>query len=157
MGDCCKKGFSWGGSPTGSETKIASIDSYVTGSNKDVAIMIVHDIFGWKFNNTRLLADHFGKEANATTYLPDFFAGEDVRPILSDPEKAKTFNVMEFVGRHDKHIRFPEMEKVVKELRAKGFKKIGAIGYCYGCVQFRPSLNLLSHMYGLFAATSGRD
>ncbi len=55
----------------GKETKLANNNTYVTGSNKDVAIMIVHDIFGWTFPNLRLLADHYAQEANATVYLPD--------------------------------------------------------------------------------------
>lgn len=36
-----------------------------------VVIMIVHDIFGWTSANTRLLADHYAKEADATVYIPD--------------------------------------------------------------------------------------
>ena len=36
-----------------------------------VAILMVHDIFGWTFPNARLLADHYAKEADATVYLPD--------------------------------------------------------------------------------------
>lgn len=36
-----------------------------------VAILIVHDIFGWTLPNARLLADHYAKEADATVYLPD--------------------------------------------------------------------------------------
>ncbi len=55
----------------GKEIKLANNDTYVTGSNKDVAIMVVHDIFGWTFPNLRLLADHYAQEANATVYLPD--------------------------------------------------------------------------------------
>lgn len=69
----CKSGFNWNGTPTGSETKVGttSINAYVTGDNKDAAVMIIHDIFGWTFPNLRLLADHFAKEANVTVYLPD--------------------------------------------------------------------------------------
>jgi len=71
MSQCCLSGFKWDGTPVGKETKLANNDTYVTGSNKDVAIMIVHDIFGWTFPNLRLLADHYAQEANATVYLPD--------------------------------------------------------------------------------------
>lgn len=48
-------------------------DVYVTGSNEDVVIMVVADIFGWKFTNLRLLADYHAKAVNATVYLPDLY------------------------------------------------------------------------------------
>ena len=31
----------------------------------------VHDVYGWTFTNTRVLADHYAKEADATVFLPD--------------------------------------------------------------------------------------
>lgn len=71
MSNCCKEGFQWEGKPVGKESTIAGNKTYVTGSNKDVAILIVHDVFGWTLNNLRLLADHYAKEADATVYLPD--------------------------------------------------------------------------------------
>ena len=71
MSECCKSGFKWNGTPTGKEEKFAGLDTYVTGDNKDVAILIVHDVFGWTLPNVRILADHYAKEANATVYLPD--------------------------------------------------------------------------------------
>jgi len=36
-----------------------------------------------------------------------------------------------FMSRNGKDKRFPEMEALAKELKGK-FKKVGAIGYCYG-------------------------
>lgn len=71
MSDCCVKGFEWDGTPVGTETKIASYDTYVTGSNPDVAILFIHDLFGWTFSNARLLADQYAKEIDATVYVPD--------------------------------------------------------------------------------------
>lgn len=47
--------------------------AYVVGDNKDAAILLIHDVFGWTFPNLRLLADHFAKEANATCYLVDLY------------------------------------------------------------------------------------
>jgi hypothetical protein len=55
----------------GMESKLASHDTYVTGSNKDAAVLIVHDLFGWTFPNARILADHYAEEADVTVYLPD--------------------------------------------------------------------------------------
>lgn len=71
MSECCKSGFKWNGKATGKETKIANLNTYVTGDNKDAAVLIVHDVFGWTLPNVRILADHYAKEANVTVYLPD--------------------------------------------------------------------------------------
>lgn len=70
---CCLQGFEWSGTPIGKETKFNDQTTYVTGSNKDAAILVVADLFGWTFNNIRLLADHYAKEANATVYVPDLY------------------------------------------------------------------------------------
>jgi dienelactone hydrolase len=71
--DCCKAGFKWSGTPVGHEGTLGESKAYITGSNKSVAVLIIHDIFGWTMPNLRLLADHFAKEANATVYLPDLY------------------------------------------------------------------------------------
>lgn len=64
------KGFKWDGQPKGRIEKTSSGGStYVTGSNPNAAILVVHDLFGWTFPNIRLLAD--AEEANATVYVPD--------------------------------------------------------------------------------------
>lgn len=132
MSDCCKEGFKWQGTPTGKETTLAGNKAYVAGTNKDVAILIVHDIFGWTLNNLRLLADHYAKEADATVYLPDFFAGEVVsEDVFDNPETRDSFDVMGFLGRHGKETRFPEIKSCAEALR-KDYKKVGAIGFCYG-------------------------
>ena len=73
MSKCCLSGFKWEGQPIGSEGKLAGVDTYVTGSNKKAAVMIVHDLFGWTWSNARLLADHYAEEADVTVYLPDLY------------------------------------------------------------------------------------
>lgn len=134
MSDCCKTGFKWDGEPTGTTTKIGGLDTYVAGSNKERAILMIHDVFGWTFPNLRILADQYATETNSTVYLPDFFGGEVIVGILKDEEKRKAFDLMAFIGRNSKDIRFPEITKVTKEIRSQRFKKIGAIGFCYGGV-----------------------
>lgn len=71
MSECCKSGFKWNGTSTGKETSLGKNQAYVTGDNKDAAVLIVCDVFGWKLPNVRLLADHYAKEANVTVYVPD--------------------------------------------------------------------------------------
>ncbi|KAF2736451.1 dienelactone hydrolase family protein [Polyplosphaeria fusca] len=132
MSDCCKSGFAWGGKPEGSETKIAGINSYVTGTSKKAAILIVHDIFGWTFTNTRVIADHFAKEADATVYLADFFGGEVITvDMMTNPKKQAAFDVAAFLQRNGKEPRWPEIKGVAEALK-KEYPKVGAMGYCYG-------------------------
>ncbi|KUJ07821.1 endo-1,3-1,4-beta-D-glucanase [Mollisia scopiformis] len=135
---CCKSGFKWDGKPVGHEGTLDKNKAYITGSNKDVAILLIHDVFGWTFPNLRILADHFAEEANATVYLPDFFDGEVLDPDLltdayttGDPEKMRQLDMPSFTGRHSKKIRGPEIFACAKALKAQ-YKKIGAVGYCYG-------------------------
>ena len=73
ISECCLKGFKWDGTPVGSVEPFptSSNQTYRTGSNPDVAIMLIHDLLSWEFNNTRLLADHFAEEVNATVFVPD--------------------------------------------------------------------------------------
>ncbi|KAL1612333.1 hypothetical protein SLS60_000559 [Paraconiothyrium brasiliense] len=134
MASCCKSGFNWHGTPTGSESKLGNTNTntYVTGNNKDAAVMIIHDIYGWTFPNLRLLADHFANEANVTVYLPDFYDGEVIPPeTLTDPEKRAKFDVMAFIGRHSKDKRWEQILEAAKALKAN-YKKTAAIGYCWG-------------------------
>ena len=63
------------------------------------------------------------------------FGGDVIPPdTLSDPEKRAKFDVPAFVmGKNGKANRWPEIEASAKSLKAElGFKKVGAVGYCYG-------------------------
>ena len=71
LSKCCISGFNWDGKPTGKEIELAGFNTYVTGSNKEAAVLYIHDIFGWTFTNARLLADHYANEAEVTVYIPD--------------------------------------------------------------------------------------
>ena len=70
-GDCCVKGFRWNGEIKGKEENLGDHPCYVTGSDVEGAVMIVTDIYGWTFPNTRILADHYAEEAGVTVYVPD--------------------------------------------------------------------------------------
>lgn len=60
------------------------------------------------------------------------FDGEVVdEDALSNPEKREKFDVMAFIGRNSKEIRYPEILANAKELKSQ-YKKVGAIGFCYG-------------------------
>ncbi|KAJ5413830.1 Alpha/Beta hydrolase protein [Penicillium cosmopolitanum] len=132
MGDCCLKGFRWTAQPRGRETALANIPCYVTGSNAEVAILVIHDLFGWTFPNIRLLADHYAEEVDATVYVPDFFGGE-VLPldILQDKSRWGSLNLPAFLERNAKAVREPQIIECAVTLRAQ-YRRTGAIGYCFG-------------------------
>ena len=73
MKQCCLDGFHWNGTPEGTESKLGENQTYVTGCHKDVAVLEVHDVWGWKWQNMRLLADHYATEVGATAFVPDLY------------------------------------------------------------------------------------
>jgi dienelactone hydrolase len=130
--DCCLKASLWEGTPTGAETTLPGVPNptYVSQptSPSRVAILLVHDIFGWTFLNNRLLTDAYAREANATVYLPDFFGGEVVTM-----EGFNKLDLPGFLKRNARSVREPEILAYARALRASGqYDKIGAIGFCYG-------------------------
>ncbi len=66
---CCLGGFRWAGEPTGTTTTLASLPTYVAGSNPAAAVLLIHDLLGWTFPNIRLLADAYAAEADVTVYV----------------------------------------------------------------------------------------
>jgi dienelactone hydrolase len=69
---CCLAGFEWDGTPTGTEGKLGDLNAYIAGNTGSHAcILVIHDLFGWTFNNLRLLCDHYAKEAECAVYMPD--------------------------------------------------------------------------------------
>ncbi|KAK0270630.1 hypothetical protein LTR35_010838 [Friedmanniomyces endolithicus] len=134
---CCVKGFEWDGTPEGKAVPFptASNQAYVTGSNSDAAVMLITDVFGWDFINNRLLADHFAREANVTVFMPDFFNGEslskDILKMDMQDWAKHGLDIVAFVSKHTREIREPEIFACAEKLRAE-YKKLGAIGYCYG-------------------------
>ncbi|KAI1115794.1 putative hydrolase [Nemania sp. NC0429] len=131
---CCLQTFTWGGTPTGKEVELAGNKSYVTGDNKDVAILVIHDLFGWRYPNVRLLADHLAREADATVYVPDFFGGWEADWKLVEEERFAEMDFGSFMKDNARDVRAPEIEACAKALKdsTHGFKRLGAIGFCYG-------------------------
>lgn len=131
VASCCLKGFKWEGTPTGCIDKLANINTYITGSNPDIAVLLIHDLLGWTFPNIRLLADHYASETNATVYVPDFFDGEVLpfKPICAG--NWHLVDVAGFMKKNSRAIREPLIFECARALRAT-HKKVGAVGFCYG-------------------------
>jgi dienelactone hydrolase len=132
MTNCCLKSFAWEGTPTGTVSKLGDINTYITGTNSERAVLYIHDALGWTFPNARLLADHFAREIDATVYVPDFFDGEILpfEPILAG--RWHEIDMAGFQKRNWRDIREPAVFEAARQLRQKGYKRIGAVGYCFG-------------------------
>jgi len=135
---CCTVGVKHEGTPTGTSFKIGNIEAYAaepTGKNihKDVAILYLPDVISiWQ--NSKLMADQFAANGYYTLIV-DLFNGDPLS--LNRPAN------FDFVGwltkgssgdnPHTYQYVDPIVEKALKYLKEeKGFKKIGATGYCFG-------------------------
>ncbi|KAF9766230.1 hypothetical protein IL306_001394 [Fusarium sp. DS 682] len=132
LSKCCLEGTLWDGEPVGEEKTYSGQQAYVSGNNPETAILLVHDAFGWTFRNTRLLADRYAKEANATVYMPDFYGGE-VLPtdILMNLSQLHKLDMPGFMARNSKEVRGPELVNFAAALRSQ-YKRVGAVGFCWG-------------------------
>ena len=71
----CVKGYVHTGTPTGTEIKVGGVDAYAVGPEDAARVIIIGaDIFGWKFVNTRLLADEYASKG-FRVFIPDLFSG----------------------------------------------------------------------------------
>lgn len=140
MNECCTTGHLWTGTPTGREDTLSTgHKAYIAGSNPKRAVFIIHDALGWALKNTRLLADEYAKEANATVYLPDFFDNwavpEDDVVIKIEGDKCWLDRNEDFDwnGWYQKNgpARYPEVLAVAKALSDK-HEFLGAVGFCWG-------------------------
>ena len=69
MSENCVRVFLWNDDSNGRETILASRACYVTDNEAHVGITIIHDLFGWTFRNSRLLADHCAEDVGTwSTY-----------------------------------------------------------------------------------------
>ena len=171
LSPCCVSGFKWNGTPEGKETKLGKNDTYVTGSNKEVAILVcISSTFLYQACPTKAFLDRtrclwmdlaqptshrrplcqrserhglstrfvsnclelpLAKGLSSESYVTTSFAGEVVTPEMMEGDK--NFDLMAFIGRNSKEIRYPEIAECAKALKQEhGFKKLGAAGFCYG-------------------------
>lgn len=60
------------------------------------------------------------------------FAGEVVpTDVFTNPTLRANFSIPDFITRHSKEKRLPEIQAAARALKAQ-YPKVGAIGYCYG-------------------------
>ena len=76
----CASGVLHEGTPTGREETVHGLNTYVThppsgSSSAGGIVVIIPDLFGWKLNNSRVLADRYAERGGYTVYVPDFMDG----------------------------------------------------------------------------------
>ncbi|KAK3335623.1 Alpha/Beta hydrolase protein [Cercophora scortea] len=84
----CLRGHVRDGTPTGKVAQIHGRATYVaeppSGTQPKGVVVMVSDIFGWDFVNSRLLADHYAASGGFLVYLPDFMDGTGIPSWLTD-------------------------------------------------------------------------
>jgi len=106
---------------------------YVTGDKSETALIITYDIFGF-FSQTLQGADILAKTLGAQVFVPDFL-GENVYklenfPPKSEQEKKDLQNFFRTTA--NPSVTAVSLVEFANILKGEGFKKIGALGYCWG-------------------------
>ncbi|KAL1304956.1 hypothetical protein AAFC00_003866 [Neodothiora populina] len=154
MSSCCLSGKIQNGQPKGREEQIAGLETYVSeptdGSKKKTIVFLV-DIFGWKFPNTRLLADQYAAQG-FYVYIPDVHEGDSlpisfldtVEPPLPTRESqsvldkaSATAQVGATLGpwliKHREAVARPLIEGFIRTIRmVPGTDRVGVVGFCWG-------------------------
>ena len=103
--------------------------SYPKDSSTHHAILLLTDVYGYMFPNTRLIADQFAARGYFTI-IPDLFQGREVSFPAPDDFNLQTYihNVMPRVETVD-----PIIRSVIEDMRNEmGVQKLGGVGYCFG-------------------------
>lgn len=79
---------------------------------------------GWRMRLTM--------QANVTVYIPDFFAGEVLDPVAICEGRWADLDMDGFRARNRREVREPEIFAAAREIRSKGYSKVGAVGFCFG-------------------------
>lgn len=124
-GECCTSCNIHEGTPFGKYETVHGLDTYVVGDSSSRLIVILTDIFGYKLNNTLLLADQFSK-AGYKVLIPDI--------LKNDPFDSGKEDLQSWFPRHVPDITKPIVDGFLKALREEVGKNvfIGAVGYCFG-------------------------
>jgi dienelactone hydrolase len=117
---------------TGAVGELAGAPCYeagagATGAGGAAAIVLFTDIFGFAFVNSRVVADAIAAASGLPVFVPDLLGADAVAP---DGFDRATFPAWR--ERHGDAQTRPLAEAAIAALRARGFARVGAIGYCWG-------------------------
>jgi dienelactone hydrolase len=129
----CLTGHIHGGTPGGSaEEAVGGVPTYVArpaggAGPARAAVVILTDVFGWTLPNVRLLADRLSASSGCDVFVPDILAGDALPPAGFD---RATFPAWR--GRHGDAETMPTVAAVLADVRARGARAVGALGFCFG-------------------------
>lgn len=132
----CISGVKHEGTPEGKIEEIAGVKCYIATPSgeydKNKVILYLPDVFGMPLVNAQLMADSFASNGFRTIII-DYFNGDEIpADAMFTPGEAKSFNIMEWFGRHGQEQTMPPLLKVIDGLKAQGVTVFGATGYCFG-------------------------
>jgi len=107
---------------------------YVTGDKNETALIILYDIFGY-YPQTLQGADILAKTSGAQVFMPDFFGEGKAYPLEKFPaktEEEKKYFQEFFAGTAGIPASTAKLVDFANVLKSEGFKKVGALGYCWG-------------------------
>lgn len=64
------------------------------------------------------------------TYLIDYLLGDPIPPSALNPETEPKFDLMAWIGKHTAAETQPQVDNVIKGLKAEGVTTFAATGYC---------------------------
>lgn len=150
----CFQGSIHEGQPRGKDIKLHGLDAYVTepadGRQAKAIIVIIPDVFGWEFVNSRLLADTYADKGDYKVYLPDFMNGHSapiwmLERLVAANETGnylmKAYHMVcvicgfvPFMMRNNIGKSFPVVKGFFEQLRKEegATLPIGAVGFCWG-------------------------
>jgi dienelactone hydrolase len=126
---CFSGDLNHSGCSSGSEGKLGGVDCYFAkpAEPTDRAVIIYTDVFGWKFKNTRLIADKIAA-AGFLCVVPDILGGDAI-PV----DNFDRSTIPAWIGRHGDDVTLPPVEAATKALKTElGMRKVAASGYCFG-------------------------
>ncbi|XP_006019032.1 carboxymethylenebutenolidase homolog [Alligator mississippiensis] len=144
--------------PLGHEEQVEHINAYICrpSFNTDKAVIVIHDILGWQFPDTRYMVDLVAAQGYLAI-CPDFFKGQ---PWTTTDHWA---DFADWLKKHDPTKVDRETDAVLKYLKEQyGAKKIGVVGFSWGGMAVHhlmltnPELQTGVSFYGIIRNTEDR-
>jgi len=132
--------------------------AYITGP-KDTgkAIVEIYDIFCYS-SQTLQAADILAHASGALLVMPDVFEGITIDPKLFGSEREEDKKtIADFLATTANVPRLiPHVHALVEVLRADGYSKVGAVGYCFGGKVVTVSATSVGKIDAIASAHPGR-